>query len=474
MRNNPVAKLSTSNIIGLLQDVVRQVSSQVEYVDSLYTNSLMTAISKDSTEENLSEPISTSGVVFRMLKKGEWRETAFGDLRDKQKIIEDTKKAAKFSPLSSHSIQKISHVKPWKKDVTIVGEKDPRDIEPEEKMETVRQYYQIAKSYDPRIINVNSNYREIIDERIFVNSEGSELHQLLSRVYFALVAVAKENDRLEYDYSTGGKTGGFEVVDKLVTEQNVKDTSKGAIELLGSRQVPTGTFNVVLDPGMAGTFAHESFGHGCEADQVLRGRSYLVNYLNKKIGPENFNLYDDGTLTSGTGSLVFDDEGNPSHKTPIVQKGVLTHFMQDRMSAEEMKESPTGNARRESHKRMIYVRMTNTYIQPGDYSFDELIKETDDGIFLEHWNSGVEDPIGGNMQLKSKKSWRIKNGEIVEPFSTTVLSGKVLEFTANIKGITKSSDFALSAGFCGKGHEDTVTDGTGGSFLASRGTIGQG
>lgn len=474
MELNLTAKLSTSDIIGLMQDVVKQVSPLVEYADSLYTNMQMTDILKDSTEETLTEPFSTSGVVFRMLKRGEWREAAFGDLRDKKRIIEETKKAASFTPISSHSIQNISRGKPWKTDIALGGKKDPQDIEAKEKLETVRKYFQIAKGYDTRIINVNSHYREIIDERAFANSEGSELHELLSRVYFSVVSIAKENDRLEYDYCTGGKTGGFEVIDELYSEENIKDTAKGAIELLASHQVPTGTFNVVLDPGLTGTFAHESFGHGCEADQVLRGRSYLVNYLNKKLGPENFNLYDDGTLASGTGSLVFDDEGNRPHKTPVVENGVLTHFLQDRMSAQEMKASPTGNARRESYKRMIYVRMTNTYIDPGDYTFDELLKETKDGIYLEHWNSGIEDPIGGNMQLKSKKSWRIKNGELGEPFSTTVLSGKVLEFMANIKGITKASDFSLSAGYCGKGHEDMITDGTGGTFLASRATIGQG
>jgi TldD protein len=474
MELNSTTKLSSSDVIGLMQDIVKQVSPQVEYVDALYTNLHLTSISKDSTEETLTEPISTSGVVFRMLKKGEWREAAFGDLRDKARIIEETKKAASFIPVSSHSIQNISRGKPWKTDVVKTGKQDPREIEPREKLETVRKYYQIAKNYDPRIINVYSGYREIIDERAFANSEGSELHELLSRVYFSVDSIAKEGDRLEYDYCTGGKTGGFEVIDEIYSEQDIKDTAKGAIELLRSHQVPTGTFNVVLDPGLTGTFAHESFGHGCEADQVLRGRSYLVNYLNKQLGPENFNLYDDGTLASGTGSLIFDDEGNPPHKTSVVEKGVLTHFLQDRMSAEEMKASPTGNARRESYKRMIYVRMTNTYIDSGDYTFEELLKETKDGIYLEHWNSGIEDPIGGNMQLKSKKSWRIKNGELSEPFSTTILSGKVLEFMANIRGITKASDFSLSSGFCGKGHEDTVTDGTGGTFLASRATIGQG
>lgn len=466
--------LSPSDITGLMQDVVKQVFPRADYVDSLYTNLHMTAVLKDTAEEKITEPFSFSGVVFRILNGGEWREAAFGDLSDKGRILEETKRVAEFTPTSPHSIQSIARSKPWKTDVTIVGKRDPREIEPKEKIDVVRQRYEIAKNYDPRIINVRSNYRDIVDERIFVNSEGSELHELLARVYFALASIAKENDRIEYDYCAEGKTGGFEIINELFTDQDIKNTAKSAIELLSSHQVPTGTFNVVLDPGMTATFAHESFGHGCEADQVLRGRSYLINHLNKKLGPDDFQLYDDGTFASGVGSIVFDDEGNPPHKTAIVENGVLTHFLQDRMSAEEMKETPTGNARRESYKRMVYVRMTNTYIDPGDYTLEELLKETKDGILLEHWNSGIEDPIGGNMQLKSKKSRAIKNGELGEAYSTTVLSGKVLEFMANIKGMTLASDFEMGAGTCGKGHEDNVSVGSGGTFLASRATIGQG
>ncbi len=465
--------MPASEIIGLMQEVIREVSPKVEYVDSLYTNLHMTTVSKDSTEEKLSEPTSESGVVFRMLKQGEWREAAFGEI-DRSKIISRTKQVAEFSPMSDHAPLIISRSKPWKTDVTIIGKKDPRNVEPKEKLEIVRDYFKIAKDYDSRIINANSSYREIIDERAFVSSEGSELHELLSRVYYSLAAVARENDRIEYDYCHGGQTGGFETLKELFGEERVKDAARAAIQLLGSHQVPTGTFNVVLDPGMTGTFAHESFGHGCEGDQVLRGRSYLVNYLNKKLGPDNFNLYDDGTLKGGVGEIAFDDEGNPPHKSPIVQDGVLTHFIHDQVTAREMGDHPTGNARRESYKRMIYVRMTNTYIDPGDYTFEEMIKETGDGIFLEHWNSGIEDPIGGNMQLKCKKSWQIKNGEITEPYSTTVLSGKVLDFMANINGVTRQMDFAIDSGFCGKGSEDYVTVGSGGSFLASRATIGQG
>jgi TldD protein len=464
---------STSDVIGLMQEVVRSVTPKVEYVDSLYTNTRMSVVQKDSTEEKISEPASESGVVFRMLKKGEWREAAFSDL-DKQKIISETKRVAEFSPMSIHDNLNIARSKPWKTDITVVGKRDPRNVEPKEKLEIVRDYFKIAKDYDSRIINANSNYREILDERIFANSEGSELHELYSRVYYSLTAVARENDRIEYDYCHGGQTGGFESLEELFGEQTVKDTSKAAIQLLGSHQVPTGTFNVVLDPGMTGTFAHESFGHGCEADQVLRGRSYLVNYLNKKLGQDNFNLYDDGTLKGGVGEIAFDDEGSPPHKSPIVEDGVLTHFIHDRVTAQEMGDRPTGNARRESYKRMIYVRMTNTYIDSGDYTFEELVKETKDGVYLEHWNSGIEDPIGGNMQLKCKKSWQIKNGEITEPYSTTVLSGKVLDFMANIRGVTRQSDFAIDPGFCGKGSEDYVTVGSGGSYLASRATIGQG
>lgn len=455
-----------------MQEAVRSVSERVEYADSLYTDIRFSAVTKDSTEEKLSMPLVGKGVVFRILKGGEWREAAFGRF-DRSTILQGLRSLAEFTP-ASNSGNGIVRGEPWKTDVTLAGRRDPRSVGLEEKLEVVRRNYEIAKSYDQRIINVISGYREIIEERAYVNSEGSDLHEVLSRIYYSLSAIAREGDRIEYDYCHGGKTGGFETVEELFDDSDIKEVSRSAISLLGSHQVPSGTFKVVLDPGMTGTFAHESFGHGCEADQVLRGRSYLVNHLEEKLGPEDFNLFDDGTMNDGAGSIVFDDEGNKPQKTPIVEDGKLVHFLQDRTTAKEMDERPTGNARRESYKRMVYVRMTNTCIDPGDFTLEELLKETGEGFLLEHWNSGIEDPIGGNMQLKCKKARRIKNGELSEPFSTTVVSGKVLDFMRNIKGITGSSDFMTDPGFCGKGTEDHVTVGSGGSFLASVATIGQG
>jgi predicted Zn-dependent protease len=221
---------STSDIIGLMQQVIGEVSPQVEYTDALYTNLHVTNISRDSIEASVSEPFSTKGDVFRMLKRGEWREAAFGDLRDKQQIMEEAKEVAAFSPISTPSTQKIAMTKPWKTSVKITGKRDPRVVELVEKMKIVQNCYEIAKNYDPRIINAISNYREVDDERIFVNSEGSELLEELTRVHLSVVSLAKENDRIEYDYCFAGKTGGFEDADQFFSEQVIKDTSRSAID----------------------------------------------------------------------------------------------------------------------------------------------------------------------------------------------------------------------------------------------------
>jgi TldD protein len=461
-------------MIDYLKEMLDLATEQSEYSDALYTDIRFTNLVKDSTEEKIDEPFVFRGAVFRTFKKGEWREAAFSDLEKKVEIKETIKKLAAFNPSDHHAVDRISSARPWKTNVSIMGKRNPRDVDVREKLELIRHYFTLAKGVDSRIINVSVNYREFLESRSFVNSEGSELRSLISKVAVHIGPVAREGDRLDYDYFGGGRTGGFETTSELLNDEKVVNLAKGTLDLLGAKQVPSGTFDVVLDPGMTGTFAHESFGHGCEADQVLRGRSYLVNYLNKRLGPENFSLFDDGTLKDGIGSLPFDDEGIPSQKTPIVKKGVLTNFMQDRVSAVEMKTKPTGNGRRESYRRPVYVRMTNTYIDPGDYELDELLKEVKNGIYLEHWNSGIEDPIGGNMQLKSKRSWQIENGEIKQAYSSAVLSGKVLEFMKDIKAMTKSTDFANGAGYCGKGNEDRVTVGSGGTYLASRAAVGQG
>ncbi|MFZ1024239.1 MAG: TldD/PmbA family protein [Thermoplasmata archaeon] len=311
------------------------------------------------------------------------------------------------------------------------------------------------------------------EERLYLNSVGARCYQRRTRVRAGVAPIAIENGNVQYDFLARGATGGREVFDFL-SEAGVKTAAEDSLALLKAGTPPAGEMAVLLDPGVAGTFAHESFGHGTEADQFVRDRSYLKPVLGSMVGPEILTIVDNGALPTGWGSIYFDDEGNPGQRTALVEKGRFVGALHDRETAAILHARPTGNTRRSDFLSRPFVRMTNTYTEPGDWTLDELLAEMKDGILLEHATSGIEDPLGGQMQLKVKKGHRVEHGERSGLVSSMALSGKVLDFLKAIRGVSQASDFRIEPGFCGKGHTDYIPAGTGGTYLLSRAVVGPG
>ncbi len=309
------------------------------------------------------------------------------------------------------------------------------------------------------------------EERLYLNSAGSRCSQMVSRTQFAVVPVAIEGGRVEFDSISRGGIGGAELLD-TVTEDRVLETARSSKALLTAKAPPTGTMSVVLDPGVTGTFAHESFGHGTEADQFLRDRSYLKPLLGQMLGPEFLSISDDGTLPGGWGSIYADDEGNPPQKTNLVLHGRFVGALHDSETAAAFHTKATGNTRRSDFLSRAFVRMTNTMVEPGDQTLDELVEEAKNGVVLERWMSGIEDPLGGQMQIKVKKGHLIENGRMTDLVSSMALSGKVLDFMKSVRGVGRVMDPHIEPGFCGKGHTDYIPVGSGGPYLLSSAIVG--
>lgn len=344
------------------------------------------------------------------------------------------------------------------------------DVPLSEWTERARSWMQVARSV-PGIDNAIATISYMSDERLFLSSSGCRRHQSVLRTHGGVAPLAVENGRVEYDYESTGETGGWETLDQF-TDERILEAAKTARSLLSAGAPPSGLQTVLLDPSTTGTVAHESFGHGTEADQFLRDRSYLRPLLGKQVGPEILSIVDDGTAPKGWGSFYFDDEGTPTHKTVLVNHGQFVEVLHDRETADALHRQPTGNARCADFLSRSFVRMTNTYVEPGDWSLPELLKEAKDGVLLESCMSGMEDPLGGQMQIKVKRGHRIERGEMGAPLSSMALSGRVLEFLGGVRGVGRAEHFSISPGFCGKGHTDILPAGTGGSYLLSRAVVG--
>ncbi len=359
---------------------------------------------------------------------------------------------------------------------TLVGDwatrpaRPARDVTPEELVALGKDVLRWACS-EPSVRDIHYRGSWSEEDRAYLNSAGARAYQRLSRVIGAYATIAFEGGNAQADFDPGGGLGGREYLDRI-TEDRVRATARSATALLHAEAPPSGSMPVVLDPSAAGVFAHESFGHGTEADQFLRNRSYLKPLLGTELGPEILTLIDDGSIPSGWGSFYFDDEGTASHRTPLVERGRFVGALHDRVTAAALGAHPTGNARRSDFLSREYVRMTNTYVAPGDWTMDELLKEARNGLYLEKATSGLEDPQGGQMQIKVRLGRRIVNGELGPLIGSTALSGKVLTFLRSIRGIGRSGALEIEPGTCGKGSTDMLPVGDGGAPVLSTAVVG--
>lgn len=409
------------------------------------------------------------GVVLRAWAGSEWKEVAVSGFGARS--IQDATESLLRRLTGETSAQGPPGESPTGSLQRETAEKRPiKEFTLERRIELARTLFGWATSIEG-IGNAIVSIGHSVDERLFLSTSGARRYQRVVRARGSVAPVAIEGGKVEYDFLNHGEVGGAELFDQF-TEASVLATARESKALLTAPSAPTGRVTVVLDPSTAGTFAHESFGHGTEADQLLRDRSYLKPLLGQHVGPESLTLVDDGSYSGAWGTIYFDDEGHPSQRTVLIDHGRFVEVLHDRESAAAMGRRPTGNTRRADFLSRPFVRMTNTFVEPGDWTKEEMIREAKEGVLLQDCTSGIEDPLGGNMQIKVKKARRIHHGEAGELLSSLALSGKVLDFLKTIRGVSRAADFEMSPGYCGKGHTDLLPAGTGGSYLLSEAVVG--
>ena len=452
---------SFEELFSEFEEITNHYNRSDQYFDILYDSISSTNIAKSPSAENFSINTKKSGIVARSFL-GSWKEVAIEASGDMNIIKTKIPKVSKKGNL-------IAEFDGWSLNKEIKSKIDPANITIDEKIEKVREIYKYVKNADERIINVRVMYVELLIERIFVNNEGCKLRQVIPRTRIFVVPIAKEGSVVDYDYFVKSGEIGFEIFDSLdnaVLDQAVKNS----LEMLKAELPPSGRNTIILDPNMAGLIAHESFGHGLEADQILRDRSYLKQHLNKSVATDICTIFDTPSLEKKLGSYFFDDEGIKAGHNVLVENGILKNFIYDRRTASELNATPQGNGRRESFAHPINVRMSNTYFGSGDYELEEMISEIKEGVMLIHGSFGMEDPLGGGMQCTSKKGYLIENGERTKILKATALSGDVLEMLKNIDAVSKDA-LKLDGGTCGKGNEDLVPVTSGGSYLRAKNAL---
>ncbi len=358
------------------------------------------------------------------------------------------KTAKSLTNKTSNEQIKLPSIQPIKKKTVIKAKIHPNDVSLEEKAKRVFEYEKIARTVDPRIVNTHFNYQDSITKEIVVNSFGSNVSSTWIYTQLRGRVTAKEMDLREKGFSTVGKTQGFEVIEQIDAEEFSINAARKALSKLTAKTPTAGKFNVILDPRLTGLFAHEAFGHSAEADLVMEGASVLEGMRGKQIASPNVTIIDDPTIPGSFGFFQTDSEGVIARQKELLADGVLTEYLHTLETASKMNMSPNGSARASNHHVTPLARMGSIYVQPKDYSFEELIEGVT-GIYMKGAEFGHVDPATGEFLFKAEQGWNVENGEIKEQLRDVALSGSTLETLRNIEAIGKDL-VLLGPGQCGK------------------------
>ena len=235
--------------------------------------------------------------------------------------------------------------------------------------------------------------------------------------------------------------------------------------MLSAPPVTGGKYTVILDPLLTGVFAHEAFGHLSEADFVYENdRMKELMVLEKRFGSDILNIVDDGSFPGHLGTHKYDDEGVKTRKNYLIKDGILVGRLHSRETAAKMNEQPTGNARAIAYQYEPIVRMTNTYIDSGNASFEDMIKDVKLGLY-------ALDCIGGQTTMEmftfsAAYGYMIRDGKVAELVRDVVLTGNVFETLMNIDMIGKEVGWHPGGpGGCGKGGQQGLRTGIGGPHI---------
>jgi len=327
----------------------------------------------------------------------------------------------------------------------------PVDAELSDKIAILKKIDKICRDYDPRIINVSTSI-SCEQQIVFIaTSLGDLFMDVRPLVRLNVACLAQDGTRRENGSSGYGGRYDFSV---LVSEDNYTShahlAAKQAIDLLSARPAPAGEFDVVLGSGWPGVLIHEAVGHGLEGDFNRKGTSAFSSRMFEAVASPLVTVVDDGTLADRRGSLNIDDEGTPTTKTTLIEKGKLVGYIQDKQNATLMGAKLTGNGRRQDYRFAPMPRMTNTYMAGGDHTPAEIIRSVKRGIFAETFGGGQVDITNGDFTFSATCAYMIENGEITHAIKGATLIGNGPKALHNVTMVGNDEALDRGVGTCGK------------------------
>ncbi len=342
-----------------------------------------------------------------------------------------------------------------------VGQHSPHDLYPvqvpplevpvERKIDLLQQIDAIARKTDPRIVQVMASFASEYKVVLVATSAGAMIGDIQPLSRISITCIAQEGDNRQMGVCGGGGRADFEFfLEEGRFHRYAQEAARLAILNLHASDAPAGTMDVVLGPGWPGVLLHEAIGHGLEGDFNRKKTSAFTDRIGERVASELCTIVDDGTIPWRRGSLNIDDEGTPTGRTVLIERGILLGYMQDRLNARLMGMKPTGNGRRESYAYQPMPRMTNTFMLAGDSTPDEIIRSVKRGLYAVTFGGGQVDITSGKFVFSASEAYLIEDGKLTRPVKGATLIGHGPEILTRVTMVGNDLKLDEGIGTCGK------------------------
>ncbi|MEM4206855.1 MAG: TldD/PmbA family protein [Nitrososphaerota archaeon] len=432
--------------------------AEARYQANMYEESLL----KNGVPE-ISSKSHSKGIGIRVIVNSAMGFSSTSTIT-KSKIEEAVKEAvglAKSSLMLTKKGINLSEETMHSDKVIIKPRINPEYVASESRLELLKiiddEMLGVAKKMNVKVSGRLLSVGYSVVEKMIMNTDGTNIYTKLPYEMATYSFVISANNRSLQRYENMGATGGWEIVERWLLDEKIREEAINISKaVLSAKSPPSDKIDVILGSEIVGIVCHESTGHPSEADRILgreaaqAGETYITpELIGKQIGSKAVTIVDNPVIPGSFGYYVYDDEGVKARERILVEEGRIKEFLHNRETAAEFGVKSNGAARASSYNREPMIRMSNTYMKPGDYSFEELIEDIKLGVYIKSYLEWNIDDKRWNQRYVGVESYLINNGRITDMLYQPAIELTTQGLYSSIDAIGK--DLAFYAGYCGKG-----------------------
>lgn len=400
---------------------------------------------QDRQVKNISSAIGL-GIGIRVLKE-KFQVYAYTNVMDRENLLKTARKAAQGikGKAAGHKFDLVNYELENRHKVLV----DPQNINKNEKINMLREVAEAAYTYSPLIMQVTAGMDNSRRDILVANSDGLWAEDTQIRTKMSLMAMAERETIKESAFDALANLGGMEFYEKLPNGLQgwTKTVAERAVANTYAVDCPCGKMPVIIDNAFGGVIFHEACGHSLEASFVSKGISEFCGKMGQQVASPLVSAYDDGLPANLWGSINIDDEGMPSQKRVLIENGILKGYLVDKFNGRKMGIASTASGRRENYTFIPTSRMSNTYIGNGKSSKEEIIANTENGLFATKISGGSVNTTTGDFNFSVNEAFMVRNGKIAERVKGAKLIGKGIDVLNKIDMV--GNNLELASGTCG-------------------------